>query len=183
MLCGLIGIFTHIKKACWFASFWFFLFGGFLNLVYPVTSGGFACLSVFAAGIFGVFSAMAAESVKRSLCGGDAMALTPRQRQERTRAAEEAQGIKAVRAKLGQREREMLDEICRVRGGITGAYSKSEAVAALIRLNYEQLQVELSTLGTCDYCGHAKPEGCGGKYKGAGGCYHTLERRALLLKS
>jgi hypothetical protein len=111
------------------------------------------------------------------------MALTPRQRQKKTRAAEEARGIKTVRTKLGKRECEMLDEICRVRGGITGAYSKSDAVAALIRLNHEQLQVELSALGSCDYCGHAKPEGCGGKYKGAGGCFHTLERRALLLKS
>ena len=114
---------------------------------------------------------------------GDVMALTPNERQKRVREAEDARGIKTVRTKLGKREREMLDEICRVRGGITGAYSKSEAIAALIRINHKSLQVEIEALGECDYCGNLKPEGCGGKYKGFGDCYHTIERRVLLLKS
>lgn len=60
-------------------------------------------------------------------------------RKEQQRERERELGILVVEVKLGPREREMLAEGCKVRGGVRGAYESAEYVATLIRRDHARL--------------------------------------------
>ena len=102
-----------------------------------------------------------------------------RKQKERDRKA--ALGIKRIEVQLSEKERERLDELCRVRAGVGDPYTADEFISLLIHRNWEQLQHQLSELGTCKKCGSALPEGCGGLFKGDTECWHTREAKVLSL--
>ncbi|SFL26830.1 hypothetical protein [Azotobacter beijerinckii] len=85
-------------------------------------------------------------------------------RQERHRAKLEALGVKEVATQLGPREREMLEELRTVRGGLRGPYSIAEYLAESIRRDHALLLQELVRLERriCTGCRKPLPRGCGG---------------------
>lgn len=104
-------------------------------------------------------------------------------RKEQQRERDRALGILPVEVRLGAREREMLAEGCKVRGGVRGAYESAEYVATLIRRDHARLSEQLGDLSgrACGFCGYALPEGCGGRRLGELPCWHTHDARALEL--
>ena len=102
-----------------------------------------------------------------------------RKQKERDRKA--ALGIKRIEVQLSEKERERLDELCRVRAGVGEPYTADEFISLLIHRNWEQLQKQLEELGTCKKCGSALPEGCGGLFKGDAECWHTRNAKILTL--
>lgn len=102
-----------------------------------------------------------------------------RKQKERDRKA--ALGIKRIEVQLSEKERERLDELCRVRAGVGEPYTADEFISLLIHRNWETLQSQLAELGTCKKCGSALPEGCGGLFRGDAECWHTRDAKALSL--
>lgn len=102
-----------------------------------------------------------------------------RKQKERDRKA--ALGIKRIEVQLSEKERERLDELCRVRAGVGEPYTADEFISLLIHRNWERLQGQLAELGTCKKCGSALPEGCGGLFKGDAECWHTRDAKTLSL--
>lgn len=102
-----------------------------------------------------------------------------RKQKERDRKA--ALGIKRIEVQLSEKERERLDELCRVRAGVGEPYTADEFISLLIHRNWEQLQSQLAELGTCKKCGSTLPEGCSGLFKGDSACWHTKDAKALSL--
>lgn len=102
-----------------------------------------------------------------------------RKQKERDRKA--ALGIKRIEVQLSEKERERMDELCRVRAGVGEPYTADEFISLLIHRNWEQLQQQLAALGTCKKCGSALPEGCGGLFKGDAECWHTRGAKVLSL--
>lgn len=102
-----------------------------------------------------------------------------RKQKERDRKA--ALGIKRIEVQLSEKERERLDELCRVRAGVGEPYTADEFISLLIHRNWEQLQSQLAELGTCKKCGYVLPEGCGGLFKGDAECWHTKDATQLQL--
>ncbi|SFB46357.1 hypothetical protein [Azotobacter beijerinckii] len=85
-------------------------------------------------------------------------------RQERHRAKLEALGVKDVTTQLGPRERKMLEEARKARGGLDGPYSVAEYLAELIRRDHALLEQEHGWLEgrICAGCRKPLPRGCGG---------------------
>ena len=102
-----------------------------------------------------------------------------RKQKERDRKA--ALGIKRIEVQLSEKERERLEELCRIRAGVGEPYTADEFISLLIHRNWEQLQKQLAELGTCKKCGSALPEGCGGLFKGNAECWHTRDAKVLSL--
>lgn len=98
---------------------------------------------------------------------------TLRKRKERER--KKAEGIKPAVYNPSENERRMLDFNRDYRGG----YDENEYIRFLIRRDHEEL-AKIGNLGTCDYCGKQLPQGCEGKWKGAGDCFKTIKERELL---
>lgn len=105
--------------------------------------------------------------------GNEKSAVAKRQARRRARLA--ASDLKEVVTVLGPTERAMLDEGCRVRGGVGGPYDVSEYLAALIREDHQRLNGLLAEAQQypCRQCGKALPQGCGGVFKGELACLHT----------
>ncbi|WP_025740922.1 hypothetical protein [Salinivibrio socompensis] len=82
-------------------------------------------------------------------------------------------GIKEVRIKMDETERDQLDELCRVRAGNREPYDQSEFVALLIKRDFQRLQSELEALSAkpCAKCGEALPSGCDGLFEGDSRCF------------
>lgn len=89
--------------------------------------------------------------------------------------------IKVVEVKLSARERKILENSCKVRGGVAGPYGADEYISTLIRRDHERLNRQLAELGKCEHCKTALPAGCGGTFKGDGRCFHSRQSRDLLL--
>lgn len=102
-------------------------------------------------------------------------------RKQKERDSKAALGIKRIEVQLSEKERERLDELCRVRAGVGEPYTADEFISLLIHRNWEQLQGQLAELGTCKKCGSALPEGCGGLFKGDAECWHTRDAKTLSL--
>ncbi len=102
-----------------------------------------------------------------------------RKQKERDRKA--ALGIKRIEVQLSEKERERLDELCRVRAGVGEPYTADEFISLLIHRNWEQLQQQLAELGVCKKCGSTLPEGCSGLFKGDAECWHTRGAKVLSL--
>lgn len=104
---------------------------------------------------------------------------TLRKRKQREKL--KALNITVVEIKLSARERDMLDEGCNVRGGISGAYDCHEYIAKLIINDSKKLKRDLSRLGACKKCKSSLPQGCDGLFKGDTDCFHSKKARALNL--
>ena len=102
-------------------------------------------------------------------------------RKQKERGRKSSLGIKRIEVQLSEKERERLDELCRVRAGVGEPYTVDEFISLLIHRNWEQLKQQLAELGTCKKCGSALPEGCGGLFKGDAGCWHTRGAKVLSL--
>lgn len=102
-------------------------------------------------------------------------------RKQKSRDAKKALGIKRIEVQLSEKERERLDELCRVRAGVGEPYTADEFISLLIHRNWESLQQQLAELGTCNKCGSSLPEGCGGLFKGDAECWHTRGAKVLSL--
>lgn len=109
------------------------------------------------------------------------MAKSPSERKQKQREKLKALDINVVEVKLSVNERAMLDEGCALRGGVTGAYSRDEYIATLIRNDNTKLKRDLSQLGACGKCGSDLPGGCGGLFKGDAGCFHSVDAKRLML--
>lgn len=107
--------------------------------------------------------------------------MTAKQRKKAQRAREAGFDIKVVEVKLSKTERAILENSCKVRGGIRGEYDANEYIQTLIRRDAEQLEKQLSQLGSCDKCNKSLPNGCGGLNKGDSECWHTVKALELTL--
>ncbi len=58
-------------------------------------------------------------------------------RKQKERARKEALGIRRIEVQLSEKEREHLDELCRVRAGIGEPYTTDEFISLLIHRNWE----------------------------------------------
>ena len=107
-------------------------------------------------------------------------------------AKREAEALAALKAQAKPIKRElelspyqsdMVDFMCRVRGGHAEAYSFGEYVATLVRQDYERFQVQWAEVGqsTCDNCNRRLPLGCGGNLKHESACFHHGRIRCLEL--
>lgn len=108
-------------------------------------------------------------------------AKTASERKQKQREKLKAMDITVVEVKLSANERAMLDEGCRIRGGVRGEYSRDEYIATLIRNDAEKLKRDLSQLGACEKCGDTLPDGCKGLFKGDAGCFHSVKAKDLML--
>lgn len=102
-------------------------------------------------------------------------------RKQKSRNAKKTLGIKRIEVQLSEKERERLDELCKVRAGVGEPYTADEFISLLIHRNWEQLQSQLAELGTCKKCGSSLPEGCEGLFKGESACWHTRNAKILHL--
>ncbi len=100
-------------------------------------------------------------------------------RKQKSRDAKKALGIKRIEVQLSEKERERLEELCRIRAGVGEPYTADEFISLLIHRSWESLQQTLAELGTCKKCGSALPEGCGGLFKGESACWHTRDAKVL----
>lgn len=98
------------------------------------------------------------------------------------RERDKAGGFKRVELRLPPSLAQKLDELCRIRGGVTGAYEVQELIETLIAQDFDKLQLQLEQLlpVKCK-CGKALPEGCGGVHKGESDCFATRDYRQLML--
>ncbi len=102
-------------------------------------------------------------------------------RKQKERGRKAALGIKRIEVQLSEKERERLDELCRIRAGVGEPYTADEFISLLIHRNWELLQKQLEELGSCKKCGSQLPEGCSGLFKGDAECWHTRKSKALSL--
>ncbi len=102
-------------------------------------------------------------------------------RKQKERNRKSSLGIKRIEVQLSEKERERLDELCRVRAGVGEPYTADEFISLLIHRNWELLQQQLAELRTCKKCGSSLPEGCKGLFKGDSDCWHTKDAKALRL--
>lgn len=102
-------------------------------------------------------------------------------RKRASRARLKAQGMKKTEVTLSATDREKLQRLCEVRGGVRGPYEVDEFIATLIRRDHEILLKQLEALGQCQACKQALPAGCNGAFQGQSDCYHTLDYRQLYL--
>lgn len=104
-------------------------------------------------------------------------------RKREQRARDEAAGIEAVEVRLGPVELAMLREGCEVRGGVGGAYSRTEYIATLIRRDNALLQQQRGALEgrVCENCRKPLPRGCGGTWGRESLCEFAQADRALKL--
>lgn len=102
-------------------------------------------------------------------------------RKQKSRSKKAALGIKRIEVQLSEKERERLDELCRVRAGVGEPYTADEFISLLIHRNWEHLQKQLVELGTCKKCGSKLPAGCEGVFKGDSACWHTKNANMLHL--
>lgn len=103
------------------------------------------------------------------------------ERKQKERDKKKAMGLKKTEVTLSSTDREKLEELCQVRGGVRGPYDADEFIATLIRRDHEKLQAQLKTLGKCPSCKLELPGGCNGSFKGQSDCWHHLEYRQLYL--
>ncbi|MGL5285660.1 MAG: hypothetical protein ACRC8D_05935 [Aeromonas sp.] len=99
------------------------------------------------------------------------------------RERDRTQGVKRIEFRLTAEVATKLDDLCRVRGGVTGPYELAEYLETLIAQDAEKLQLQLDQLAAapCGKCGRPLPEGCGAVHKGESDCLLTREYRQLLL--
>lgn len=109
------------------------------------------------------------------------VAKSVKERKQKQRAKLKALDISVVEVKLSANERILLDEGCELRGGISGAYSRDEYIATLIRNDNEKFKRDLSQLMPCGKCSADLPSGCDGLFKGDAQCFHTVNARNLML--
>ena len=105
-------------------------------------------------------------------------------RQAEALAALKAQGKPVTRElELSPYQSDMVDFMCRVRGGHAEPYSFGEYVATLVRQDYERFQAQWAEVeqSTCDNCHRRLPLGCGGNLKHESACFHYGRIRALEL--
>ncbi|MNF26943.1 hypothetical protein D3C85_286250 [compost metagenome] len=105
------------------------------------------------------------------------------QRKGEQRSREAALGIKRVEVKLSARERDQLETLCHARAGSGEPYSADEYISTLLRRDWEHWQQQQAELAeqTCQNCNCALPAGCGGAFKGAQECWHTMGDKAIAL--
>lgn len=108
-------------------------------------------------------------------------AKTPAQRKTNERERLRAMGVKTLEVKLSAREIAKLERNRVIRGGTRGPYDANEYLATLLARDTEQLDRDLSQLGTCPHCHNALPEGCEGRNKGDSRCWHHNQYKALML--
>lgn len=104
-----------------------------------------------------------------------------RLRKQKSRARQKQLGIKKIEVTFSPSEREKLEHLCQVRGGVRGPYSVDEYISTLIRRDHERLEAQLKTLDKCERCKAQLPGGCEGLFKGASDCFHTQDCKILSL--
>lgn len=96
-------------------------------------------------------------------------------RKQAEREKDRADGVVRVSMKLTSEHGERLNELCALT-----EYDKAELVALLIHRQWQKTKAIVEPLGKCEYCAEQLPQGCGGKWKGAGECFKTIKQRELL---
>lgn len=92
-----------------------------------------------------------------------------RDRKRKQRANAERFGVKEVNVKLSGSEREILDNLCKVRAGVGNEpYTRDEYISTLIRRDNERLIKQLKKY--CGKCDLPLTQSCGGVYKGSPDC-------------
>lgn len=110
---------------------------------------------------------------------GKAKSATERKKAQRERQAKF--GIKPVEVKLSENERNDLTRLCKIRGGVGGAYSAAEYISTLIRRDKELLLRQLTETHCCDACNNIFPDGPTGEIKHDASCWHPVGRKDLEL--
>jgi hypothetical protein len=96
-------------------------------------------------------------------------------RKQAEREKDKAEGMVRVSMKLTSEHGARLNELCELT-----EYDKAELVALLVHRHWQKVKAIVETLGDCEYCGNALPQGCGGKWKGHKECFKTIKQRELL---
>ncbi|KHA57144.1 phage protein [Aeromonas hydrophila] len=99
------------------------------------------------------------------------------------RARHKALGIQRVEVKLSTRERERLDQLCRLRAAGDVPYTADEYLSTLIRRDWERWERQEADAGAqrCEHCREALPDGCKGAFYGEAACWLTKGRKELAL--
>ncbi len=108
-------------------------------------------------------------------------------RSQKSRDKAKESGMKEVRFKISEKEYETVERLRFQRAGCGEPYTVADYMVALFRvvlpIDEQQYQSKADALGQCANCQQKLPEGCGGAFKGAKDCYHTLDYKGLEISS
>ena len=111
------------------------------------------------------------------------MAVSDAKRSQKSRDKKKALGQREIKFNVSEAEYDLFTKMCKLRACCRKPYSPNDYVAALVRLvlplDDEKYQTQAKALGMCDTCNTVLPAGCGGTFKGQGGCYHTADYKQL----